>query len=514
MSIVDAIVNRLGYVKAGRAPLADWLVATGDAGRFSVPDGSLYAAQAEFYQKLTWVHLAVSIVASTCAAVDFTVKERTKEGLKEIDNHPFERLLQRPNPMQSRLEFLEAVFAYRALTGNAYVWLNKASEAAAPEEAWVVASSQIKPVPDGKLYLKGYEYDPGDGRRIALEPWEIVHFKRFHPLNRYVGLSPLEAAAVVAAGELQMQNWNARLFGESNAKLPSVLAFADFVPDDEWERLKKEARDRSRTRDMMMLRNVGKGGVEWIRAAASQKDMEFMGGRKMNRDELLSLFAPGLASMIDVNATEANAVAGKETFVEFSVWPALSAVAEKITNDVLPTYGAGLVGGFEDIRVTNRESDLQEQAEYSKTHTVDEIRMEYYGDKPLGDERGSLLPAEIAKPAQVAPVVAQAERDDPGARRDAAPHEEPLSLDELKELEAWEKFTIKRLGKGGRPFGPKVLRAETAERIGAGLADARTVEDVRAVFAGEKAARGELAPLIEALTEAAKALRETAAVEA
>jgi hypothetical protein len=48
----------------------------------------------------------------------------------------------------------------------------------------------------------------------------------------------------------------------------------------------------------------------------------------------------------------------------------------------------------------------------------------------------------------------------------------------------------------------------------AGLKAAKTVEDIRAVFAHERGPHGELAPLIEALTEATKALRETAGVEA
>jgi HK97 family phage portal protein len=503
MTILDTLARRFGYSKA-YGPLPGWLSATADASKFSIPDGAHYAAQAEFFQKLSWVHMAVSILASSCAAVKFTVSD----GEDDIPDHPFIDLLRHPNPMQSRLEFLEATFAYRALTGNAYWWLSRTSENAPPDELWVIPSNQIVPVPDGKLYLKGYLYDPGDGRQIPLEPWEVVHFKKFHPLNRYVGLSPIEAASIVATGDLQMQRWNAKFFGESNAKLPSVLAFADFIPDDEWERLKKEARDRSQAREMMMLRNVGKGGVEWIRAASSQKDMEFLAGRKASRDELLTLFAPGLASMIDVNATEANAVAGKETFVEFSLWPALSAVAEKATNDVLPSYGEGQIGEFEDIRLTNRVADLAEQAEYAKTHTIDEIRAEYFGDKPLGDERGLMLPAEITKPVPApAPVEAPAEvMASTEAPRAEVITEEPTEA-ERKELEAWEKFTQKRLGKGGREFEPKVVRQAIRERVSAGLKTAKTPEAVHAVFANEK---GKDVALIDALLEVTKALREAA----
>jgi hypothetical protein len=63
---------------------------------------------------------------------------------------------------------------------------------------------------------------------------------------------------------------------------------------------------------------------------------------------------------------------------------------------VLTRYGDDLVGEFGDPRKSDRLVDLQEQQEYAKTHTLNEIRAEYYGDDPLRDARGDMLPAEIA----------------------------------------------------------------------------------------------------------------------
>ncbi len=48
-------------------------------------------------------------------------------------------------------------------------------------------------VNDGKAHVKGYTYDPGNGTKIPLEPWEICHFKTFNPHSRFVGLSELAA---------------------------------------------------------------------------------------------------------------------------------------------------------------------------------------------------------------------------------------------------------------------------------------------------------------------------------
>jgi phage portal protein BeeE len=128
---------------------------------------------------------------------------------------------------------------------------------------WTISPHQIKPVPDKNLFIKGYIYDPGDGTEIPLEPWEIIHFKEFHPTNPFVGLSPIESIAAQAVGDMKATEWNTKFFGESNARLPGILAFADPIADDEWEKLKREATDKSSKREIMFLRNTGAGAVPW-----------------------------------------------------------------------------------------------------------------------------------------------------------------------------------------------------------------------------------------------------------
>jgi phage portal protein BeeE len=228
----------MGYTKA--QPLKpEWLLATAEAEKYKLPDMSLYKNQAELYQRLSWVHIAITQLAQACSVQMLNVKHREGDKLIDIPNHPFEVLLDSPNPDRSRMEFIFDTVAWYKLTGNCYWWLNRPNENAAPAEMWVVPSNQITPVPDGKLYIKGYLYNPGDGSEIPLEPWEIMHFKSFNPNNRFVGLSPVEAIAVVATGDMEMQKTNTRLYGEEGGKLPSVLAFADSINDSDWDRIKK-----------------------------------------------------------------------------------------------------------------------------------------------------------------------------------------------------------------------------------------------------------------------------------
>lgn len=422
MPILENIAYGLGRAvqsftrgKASFDPPPDWLRATGKVAQYNIPNNRVTRNQEELYMRLSWVAIAVSTISKQAAGTKLSVNQLVGEEKEAIDNHEFEELMRRPNPSQSRFELLEALFSYLTLTGNGYLFLNRpGGEESPPTELWTLPSDRMRPVPDGNMYLRGYMYDPGDGNETPLEPWEVFHMRTFNPHNRYLGLSPIEALAVVASGDMSMQEWNTNHFAENNAKMPGILNFADSFTPTDWEEMKADLKDQygGTKRNLMMLQNTGVGGVSWVATAMSQKDMEFLNARTFNKEEIYAMIAPGLASWLDVNSTEANSKTGKEAVLELGVWPLHTATAEKITNDLLPAYGDNLQAEFEDVRIVDREQKLKEQERFEATHTIDEVRKEHYGDEPIGDERGDLLVAEVATSAFGQAVEQQEEQAD------------------------------------------------------------------------------------------------------
>lgn len=464
-----------------------WLRETAEAEKFNIPDPSVYGNQADLFRKLSWVALAIDLLASTAAIAKFSVSRviNDKEP-KDIPNHPFELLMQRPNPMDSRFEFLYATFAYWGLSGNSYWWLNKPAPEAPPEEMWIIPSNKIKPVPDENLYLKGYYYYPGTGAEIFLQPWEIVHFKRYNPNNPFIGLSAIEAIALVAAGDLGMQQWNTRLFAENNARLPGIIAFKDFIQDTEWSKIKSEIRESAKKRDHMMLRGVG-DAVTWLQNASTQKDMEFLASREANQKEIMTVIAPGSYSMLSENSTEANSRTGKAVLSDY-VYTRQVMMAEKITNDVLPLYsGRPLVGAFEDIRIADKDMTLREQEAYERTHTAKEVRLKYYKDGPLGDERDDLLPSQIT----AAKTQEETETNQPSANDEkkvdaSLPAQDPEPNEDEKAMKAdlakWERKAVKKPGQAVL-FESDAIPAGIKLKVERGLRGCKSGEDVRSFFA-------------------------------
>lgn len=509
MSIFDIFKRR---PKANIPPGYDWApwqLATAEQERWSVPDLTLPEAQSRLYLQLPWINAAIGAVARAVALQALSVFELAGEEKQDVENHPFELLLNRPNPLQSRYEFLYAVAAWTKLTGNCYIWLRRGNPNQPPAELWILPTRQVKPVPDEQLYIKGYVYDPGNGQEEPLETWEVCHVRNFHPSNAFVGASDIEALATAAESDHAMAQWNRKFFSKENAKMPGMLAFSDFIPNDTWERMRRDFIEQhgGTERSLRMIRGVGAGGVQWLPTAMSQSDMEFLAGRTFTRDEIWSVLAPGLANITVTNATMANAEAGKRTFTELAVWPLCVNIAQKFTNDVLPSYGEGLVCDFDDPRITDRALELQERAEWSKVHTVAESRKKWDGDDPLGDERDALLVPQVAQlggtpeiekpgptPPQLMPFTggpqeeAEAVEEPETEAEPEEPEEETegaLEAARTAELAKWRRYAVRHGAQKARGFKAELLPADVVGVIRDRLALSEgAAEEVKAAFSG------------------------------
>ncbi len=506
---LNAIKSELESIKAQRQKWEQWQLQTADAESYTLPDPSVYENQADLYRVLSWVLLAIDITASSAALTPFSVARiiAGKEP-KDIPNHEFELLLNHPNDLDSRFEFLYATIAFYRLTGNAYWWLNSKDKDTPPDEMWFIPSSMIIPVPDKYMYLRGYMYYPGTGAEIFLEPHQIVHFKRFNPLSRFVGLSAVESIALVAGGDLGMQQYNTTLFANNNGRLPSVMTFEQMIADPTWEKIKSDTRDAAKNREMLMLRGVGQGGVNWLQNAVTQREMEFIDGRKFNKEEIMTTLAPGSYTMLSENATQANSVVGRASFNELTVYPMHVMMNEKITNSILPRYGGRqLVGRFEDVRVTDKDMKLREQEAFERSHTMKEVREEIYGDDPLGDERDDLLVSQVgASSGGITEPVEPVNNVTPDNVMEETPDEEPQDNEANKamrdDLARYQRKAIKRIGQAVK-FDSDNIPEYVRNQIESELPACKTEDDVRHVFASvNKIDESRVALTVSAIREA------------
>lgn len=464
---------------------ARWLMPESEAEQWVMPDPATHESQSQLYSMLDYIGAVVDIVTETCIDADFDIVNDSTE--KEIEGHEFEKLLKRPNEFDSRTEFLRGHFSNRKLYGNSYWFLNKANQNATPDELWILSPAKIKPALDGRMGLRGYVYYPGNGAEIPLETWEILHCKSFNPFSRYVGLSAIVSLAVTSYGAKAAKEWNTRLFANNNARLPGIIAFAEYIQDTDWQRMKKEVSDAASKRNNMMLRGVGKGGVEWMQGGATQKEMEFLAGLNANKQDIYDRLAPGLYSAMQTSALT-NGVNGMILFLRSTIQPLLRELTDKLNSEILPLYGEGISAEYENVVPEDQALRLQEIREYSATHTADEVRQKYWSDGPDPDtERGKLYPGQItAQTAKPEPEKSEEEPEEKPEEQEETPVDiiektNPEPEDEVKaDLLRWKRKAL-RVG-GVVEFISSHIPADVHTQIIDGLKAATNADEIAAVF--------------------------------
>jgi HK97 family phage portal protein len=399
-SLIERALRRVGYVKWRPASVIHRVESgvLGDSTPVIAPEIGEAAKYAGVYMASPWVYVAVNRIAEAAALVPFRVIERATSSLTssqdegtispkvrptrsdvEIADHPFEQLLRRPNPLLSRFELIEQTVGNLEIHGNAY-WFLAGEPGGTPQELWPLRPDRVSIVPDALRGVRGYIYEV-DGRQIPLDAAEVVHFRRWHPANDYYGLSALEAARLAVASDRAMSDWNRRYFGDGMAVPAGIVAIRERVNDADFERLKREWRTAygGRERKTAFLRGAS---VEWHNVGLSQHDMDFLNARRFNREEIFQIFGIPVG-MFSENATEANALVGERVFIERTLWPKLVRIAEKITTDLLPFYGTGLSGHFDDIRPQDKRAMFEEIRVARDILTVDEIRARYFQLGPI-----------------------------------------------------------------------------------------------------------------------------------
>lgn len=368
--------------------MPDWMEAVGAYNMWGghVSNPSLYATQAARYTRSELVYACINKISEFGAMAPMRVYERgTTEDA--ILDHPFLSLIARPNPFLSRFQLLEGTLGFLELTGNAYWYLHP--EKGTPESIWPLRTDRVKPIPDKEKYISHYEYRVG-GKKFPLLADRMVHFKRFHPLKDYEGLSPIEAADYSSSTDIAAQRSNWVLF--KNRMQPSG------VFESEKERVSKAARagmerqyleihtgDPDKAHKPLFLWD----GFKWRDAGMTLRDAEFVNGRKMNRAGVFMVYGVPPSIVLSEDSTRTDSEMGEYMFARYTMDPKLARIAQQIDLSVMPYYGDDEEVRFVDVVPQDRELIARINADYLDRGviTVNEVRKEM-GREPVdwGDE--------------------------------------------------------------------------------------------------------------------------------
>jgi HK97 family phage portal protein len=380
----------------------------------------------EAYQRNIVAFRCIQLIASSAASVPWLLY-RDKD---EIEEHEILNLLRKPNPMQSGRELFEAHYAYDLLAGNCYMERVGVDSGKRIAELWTHRPDRMKIVPGKFGTPAAFEYTVNqEKKKWDVDPVtgisDILHVKRFNPLDDWYGQSPLEAMSMSVDSHNEATAWNFALL-QNGARPSGALQYEGQgdLDEENYERLKKEieegygsggwadARGPKRQGRPMLLT----GGLKWVQMMLTQMDMDWKGGKEMSAREIaIGYSVPEQLVGVPGQQTYNNYKEARMALYEDAVIPLLTRHAEALTNwlESMPGF-EGYRIGFDEDRIpalAPRRESLWDKISNAEFLSIDEKRdaLGYEEYKPADNNPASLIFVSAAKiPLDMATTFADA----------------------------------------------------------------------------------------------------------
>jgi HK97 family phage portal protein len=239
---------------------------------------------------------------------------------------------------------LETVTAHLLLHGNAYVQILRDGEGGAAE-LYALRPERVSVETDAGGWPAAYRYRVGERVvRLGCDPVrpEIIHIKRFHPLDDHFGMGCLGAVSGAVAIHNAAARWAKALL--DNAARPSGALVHESsdgsaLSAEQFARLKTEMEAFSGAgnagRPMLL-----EGGLRWQAMSLSPADLDFVGTKAAAAREIaLGFGVPPMLLGLPGDSTYANYREANRALWRLSVLPT--------ADTILTSLMQGLAGWFE-----------------------------------------------------------------------------------------------------------------------------------------------------------------------
>ena len=311
----------------------------------------------EGYMKNAIVYRCVNEIAKGASGVPFKICNADGD---EIENHPAKSLLNRPNPLQSYSEFMNALFGYLLLSGNSYM-LKVAGISNVPKELHLLRPDRIT-ISGGRGAMPArYDYKV-NGRTEAVYDVdqdsgfsELKQTKLWNPLDDFYGLSPLNAAAVEvdqhnlsSKHNINLLNNGARPSGAVIFKPKDSDGFATSLTASQRQQLMTDLNNRFSGTDNAGRPMLLEGDFDWKEMGLSPKDMDFINLKHMSATDIAMCFGvPSQLVGVPDAQTYSNVAEARLALYEETILPMLSKVQSDINEWLMPQFSEDVYFKFD-----------------------------------------------------------------------------------------------------------------------------------------------------------------------
>jgi HK97 family phage portal protein len=221
------------------------------------------------------------------------MKKQSNGKTKEILNHPVLQVLNKPNPLHSKAEFITRAISFKYLGGEAPIQKIVSMGRTIQLLCYRPDKVSFEFTADLAQPYKNIKYLAGSYQRI--EPKFFTLWKAFNPCDEYDGLGHGMALLQPAlkSGDLlnSFIDWNVSLL-QNGASPCGAWITEEELGQDSFDRMNTQIKNKH-----VGTRNVGKpllleGGMKWQKMGENPKDMDWAVGKESTIVDICSSIGP------------------------------------------------------------------------------------------------------------------------------------------------------------------------------------------------------------------------------
>ena len=347
------------------------------------------------YQDNAIVYKCISMIANNASSVKIDVLA----GDKILQSHPLISLLQRPNPLQSGVEYFHSMISYLLISGNSYMLRDK--ETSMPSELYLLRPDRVEIKSNYSMIPEKYRYKI-DSKTIAEYPVDkltgssqLKHIKLWNPLDDFYGLSPIVASAYNIDQHNLAGLHNVGLL--KNGCTPSAML--KFQPKDETGMTATLSDDqRAMILEDLEFRFKGsnnsgrpmllEGDFEYVQMGLNPKDMDFLELMNMSAREIALTFGVPAQLVGIADQTYANVAEARLSLYEETIIPLLNRIESDLNEWLAPLY----------------DGDISIKYDIDSIPAMAEKRKQIFANVSMGVDKGIISRNEAREKLGLEPI--------------------------------------------------------------------------------------------------------------
>ena len=344
-----------------------------------------------------WVYACINKRADRIAAIEPKLYEMNSKGeVVEIEEGDLLALINKPNSQMTKHAHFQLTEIYLDLHGIA-PWVFFRDKSGMITEMQVANPQYFSETRAADGTILKYIYQIGQ-YKTEFNPQDVLILKEPDPANPDKGLGMIEAVRLIAEMDEYAKQWNKNLL-LNDARPSGIFKSTKNVDPAVEKRMRKQLKEKYSGYDKAYQIMMLWGGMEFQPLSVAPKDLEFIEGRKLNKEDIAGIFGIPMP-LINLNeANRASAQAADYIFSKETIEPRAMKIFEQINEFLVPQFSDKQWLWFAPIAKDDRVEKINEyNLAVDRWMTVNEVRDELGLAALIGGDY-------IYKPLSLVPVV-------------------------------------------------------------------------------------------------------------